>query len=59
MIKRIIEIAQARTHLAIRHGQLIIKRNGEQLSSIPCDDIGVLLVDHTTELIMDMIESKL
>lgn len=47
MIKRIIEISQARTHLAIRYGQLIIKRNGEQLSSIPCEDIGVLLVDHS------------
>ena len=46
MIKRIIEISQARTHLSIRYGQLIIKREGEQVSSIPCEDIGVLLVDH-------------
>ncbi len=62
MIKRIIEISQAKTHLAIRFGQLIIKsfdpaqdgqtcleqsrENGEKVSSIPCEDIGVLLVDH-------------
>ena len=46
MIKRIIEISQARTHLAISYKQLIVKRNGEQISSIPCEDIGVLLVDH-------------
>ena len=47
MIKRIIEISQARTHLSIRYGQLILKREGEQVSSIPCEDIGVLLVDHS------------
>ncbi|HIJ53465.1 MAG TPA: type II CRISPR-associated endonuclease Cas1 [Planctomycetes bacterium] len=46
MIKRIIEISQARTHLSIKYGQLIIKEAGEQVASIPCEDIGVLLVDH-------------
>lgn len=46
MIKRIVEISSARTHLSIKYGQLIIKDNGEQVSSIPCEDIGVLLVDH-------------
>lgn len=46
MIKRIIEISQARTHLSIKYGQLIIKEENEPVSSIPCEDIGVLLVDH-------------
>jgi len=46
MIKRIIEISQARTYLAIKYGQLIIKEEGQQVASIPCEDIGVLLVDH-------------
>ncbi len=46
MIKKIIEISQARTHLSIRYGQLVLKREGEQISSIPCEDVGVLLVDH-------------
>lgn len=46
MIKRIIEISQAETYLSIKYGQLILKRNGEQISSIPCEDIGVLLADH-------------
>ncbi len=46
MIKRIVEISSARTFLSIRHGQLVVKNNGERLSSIPCEDIGVLLVDH-------------
>jgi len=47
MIKRIVEISQARTHLSVRYGQLNLKREGEQISSIPCEDIGVLLVDHS------------
>jgi CRISPR-associated protein Cas1 len=46
MIKRIVEISQAKTYLCVRYGQLVLKRNGEQVSSIPCEDIGVLLVDH-------------
>jgi CRISPR-associated protein Cas1 len=63
MIKKIIEISQAKTHLAIRYGQLIIRqdrpvrqaqgelldneRGSESQRSIPCEDIGVLLVDHS------------
>jgi len=46
MIKRIVEISQAKTYLSVRYGQLVLKRSGEQVSSIPCEDIGVLLVDH-------------
>lgn len=45
MIKKIIEISQQRTALSIKYGQLILKReDGEK--SIPCEDIGVLLVDN-------------
>jgi len=46
MIKRIVEISSARTRLSVKYGQLIIKEESEQISSIPCEDIGVLLVDH-------------
>jgi len=46
MIKRIVEISSARTRLSIKYGQLIIKEESEQVASIPCEDIGVLLVDH-------------
>ncbi len=46
MIKRIIEISQAKTYLSVKYEQLLIKQDGEQVSSIPCEDIGVLLVDH-------------
>jgi CRISPR-associated protein Cas1 len=46
VIKRIIEISQAKTHLSVRYGQLIIKEEGREVGSIPCEDIGVLLIDH-------------
>lgn len=45
MIKKIIEISRERTSLSIKLGQLILKRE-EGESSIPCEDIGVLLVDN-------------
>lgn len=47
MIKRIVEISEAGAYLSVRLGQLIIKRAGEQISTMPCEDIGVLLVDHS------------
>jgi CRISPR-associated protein Cas1 len=46
VIKRIVEISSARTFLSVRYGQLVIKENGNELSQIPCEDIGILLVDH-------------
>ncbi len=46
MIKRIVEISTSRTRLSIKYGQLIIKEDSDQVASIPCEDIGVLLVDH-------------
>jgi CRISPR-associated protein Cas1 len=47
MIKKIIEISQAKTHIAIRYGQLVVNQDKKEISSIPCEDIGVLLVDHS------------
>lgn len=46
MIKRIVEISQSKSHLKVRYGQLVIGQNDKQINSIPCEDIGVLLVDH-------------
>jgi CRISPR-associated protein Cas1 len=46
MIKRIVEISSARTHLSIRYGQLLIRQQDKPQTNIPCEDIGVLLVDH-------------
>ena len=66
MIKRIVEISQAKTYLSVRNGQLVVRQGalGKEVSvrgvrgrmeraegcgveqSIPCEDIGLLLVDH-------------
>lgn len=46
MIKRIIEISSARTYLSVKYDQLVIRSNGDVQSQIPCEDIGILLVDH-------------
>lgn len=45
MIKRTIEISTGPTHLAIRHDQLVISREREVVGTVPCEDIGVLIVD--------------
>ena len=46
MIKRTIEISREPAHLAVRLGQLVLKRDGEVVGQIPCEDVGVVLVDH-------------
>ena len=46
MIKRTIEISQAPAHLTVRLDQLQLEREGRTVRSIPCEDIGVLVVDH-------------
>ena len=46
MIKRTIEISREPAHLTVRLGQLILERHGETVGSIPCEDIGMVLVDH-------------
>ena len=46
MIKRTVEISREPAHLAVRNRQLLLKRDGAVVGSIPCEDIGVVLVDH-------------
>jgi CRISPR-associated protein Cas1 len=46
LIKRIVEISQSKSYLKVRYGQLVIGQNGKEVSTIPCEDIGVLLVDN-------------
>ena len=49
MIKRTIEISQNSAHLSVRLDQLLIQTHDqpeEKHTSIPCEDIGILLVDH-------------
>jgi CRISPR-associated protein Cas1 len=47
MIKRVIEISQARTHLSISYGQLVLTQEHVEKARIPCEDIGVILIDHS------------
>lgn len=46
MIKRTIDISDGPTYLNIENDQLILTRNRERIASIPCEDVGVLLIDH-------------
>lgn len=45
MIKRTVEISREPAHLTVRLDQLVLQRNGQTVGSIPCEDIGVVLVD--------------
>jgi CRISPR-associated protein Cas1 len=46
VIKRTIEVSREPAHLTVRLEQLLIQRNGETAGSIPCEDIGIVMVDH-------------
>lgn len=46
MIKRTVEISREPAHLAVRLNQLVLKRDGNVVGQIPCEDIGMVLVDH-------------
>ena len=50
MIKRTIEISAEPAHLAVKLDQLLIRKRGEDprypAASIPCEDIGLVVVDH-------------
>jgi CRISPR-associated protein Cas1 len=46
MIKRTIEISAAPAHLTTRNHQLVLQRDGETIGSFPCEDLGMVVVDH-------------
>lgn len=46
MIKRTLEISRQPAHLAVRNEQLLLKRDGQIVGQAPCEDIGVVVVDH-------------
>jgi len=46
MIKRTVEISSGPTYLSIRNGQLVISQEGEVVGTVPCEDIGLVIVDH-------------
>jgi CRISPR-associated protein Cas1 len=46
LIKRTLEISREPAHLAVRNQQLVLKRDGQIVGSVPCEDIGLVMVDH-------------
>ncbi len=46
MIKRTIDISKGPTYLAIEDDQLVLTRERQEVGRIPCEDIGILLIDH-------------
>jgi CRISPR-associated protein Cas1 len=46
LIKRTLEISREPAHLSVRDEQLLLKRDGQIIGQVPCEDIGIILVDH-------------
>lgn len=46
MIKRILEVSSGPAQLSISHRQLVIARKGQADAMVPCEDIGILMIDH-------------
>jgi len=46
MIKRTIEISSGPTYLSIKDDQLVVMREREVVGTIPCEDVGLVIVDH-------------
>jgi CRISPR-associated protein Cas1 len=46
VIKRIIDISEGPTYLQIENDQLVLTRHADRVAAIPCEDIGVVLIDH-------------
>jgi CRISPR-associated protein Cas1 len=46
MIKRTVEISREAAHLTVRLKQLLIQRRDDTIASLPCEDVGMVVVDH-------------
>ncbi len=46
MIKKTVEISREAAHLTTKNKQFLIKRDGQIVGSIPCEDLGMVVVDH-------------
>lgn len=63
MIKRTIEISSGPTYLNLKYGQMKLSRDGEELHSIPIEDIGILVLSHpaisyTQGLFMELLDNN-
>ncbi len=46
MIKRTLEISREPAHLSVRNDQLLLQRDGKTVAQAPCEDLGMVVVDH-------------
>lgn len=46
MIKRCVEISERPAYLSLRDGQMVIRHGDDVLSTVPIEDLGVLIVDN-------------
>lgn len=46
MIKRTLDISDGPNFLSVENDQLVISRNKEEVGRVPCEDVGVLLIDN-------------
>jgi len=46
MIKHTIEVSREPAHLTVRLGQLVLKNGDRILGSVPCEDVGMVVVDN-------------
>ena len=46
MIKRVLDISDGPTYVCIADDQLVLKREGVEIARVPCEDIGLVLIEH-------------
>ena len=46
MIKRCVEVSSGPAHLWVKNSQLVLTREGKEISRIPIEDLGVLVIDN-------------
>lgn len=46
VIKRTLEISRESAHITVRNDQLLLQRDGKTVGHAPCEDLGVVVVDH-------------
>ncbi len=46
MIKRTLEVSRESAHITVRNDQLLLQRGGVTVAHAPCEDLGVVVVDH-------------
>jgi CRISPR-associated protein Cas1 len=59
MIKRIIEISDGPTYLSIELDQLVLTRERAEIGRVPCEDVGILIVDNSATVYTHSVFTRL